>query len=436
MFEGTRKKVFWMADTIQHSAVRKQYEDILNIQKQEGNSLNIYLRKILEYAICNVPFYEQISTPELHKFPVMSKITYKEQGQRCRSREYLENKKLYIASTSGSTGTPLIVYQDANKKARMRADLIAAHEAVGWNLGDHYIFIRNWVSNYKQSTLKNIAQNVVNISVTEFGEEKKAWLCSHLQKKPGSIIFGYASSVCDFLNYIREKKINARGLNVKLIICDSDELTSVNRKLLEESFGCIVINRYDNEENGLLAISSPYKDTLMVNYPSIYVELLKLDSDEHVEPGEMGRVVVTDLFNHAMPLIRYDIGDLAISPDPAGKIRTFSCLSGRKDDCIYSTDGKIISAVAISGITEIFDTIMRYQLIQISKTCFEFHYIGEISERNMLELSNRLHTALGSKAEIRYIEEYNIPLEKNGKAKTIVNAVKKEKNRNGESCSI
>ena len=93
MFEEIRKKVFWIADTFQHSAVRKQYEDILNIQKQEGSSLNLYLCKILEYAIRNVPFYEQISEPELQNFPVMSKSIYKEHGQQCRSREYLENKK-------------------------------------------------------------------------------------------------------------------------------------------------------------------------------------------------------------------------------------------------------------------------------------------------------------------------------------------------------
>ena len=424
MFEEIRKKVFWIADTFQHSAVRKQYEDILNIQKQEGSSLNLYLCKILEYAIRNVPFYEQISEPELQNFPVMSKSIYKEHGQQCRSREYLENKKLYIASTSGSTGTPLIVYQDVNKKARMRADLIAAHEAVGWHLGDHYVFIRNWVSNYKQSLIKNFAQNVENISVTDFDDKKKAWLCGHLEKNPNSIIFGYASSVYDFLTYVRKEKIEARKLSVKLIVCDSDELTSANRKALEDTFDCIVINRYDNEENGLLAISSPHKDELTVNYPSLYVELLKLDSNEPVQPGEMGRVVVTDLFNHAMPLIRYDIGDLAVSPDEAGKIRTLSCISGRKADCVYSTDGKIISAVTISGITEIFDTIVRYQLVQTSKIGFEFHYVGKIGENDMQELSDRLHTALGTNAEIRYIIEQDIPLGKNGKAKTTVYAVK------------
>lgn len=424
MLEKARRSFFWTADAIRHKPVREHYEDILYLQKECSDSQDERLRHILKYAIQNVPFYQDITEPDISRFPVMSKPVYKEQGNRCRSKEYLNDDKLFIASTSGSTGTPLVVYQDVNKKARMRADLIAAHEAVGWHLGDHYVFIRNWVSNYKQSLIKNFAQNVENISVTDFDDKKKAWLCGHLKKNPNSIIFGYASSVCDFLTYVKKEKIETHKLSVKLIVCDSDELTSANRKALEDTFDCIVINRYDNEENGLLAISSPYKDELTVNYPSLYVELLKLDSDEPVQPGEMGKVVVTDLFNHAMPLIRYDIGDLAVSLDEAGKIRTLSCISGRKADCVYSTDGKMISSVAISGITEVFDEIAKYQLVQTSKEGFEFHYVGKIGEIDMKELSDRLHTALGTNAEIQYIVEQDIPLGKNGKAKTTVYAVK------------
>ena len=420
MLEKARRSFFWTADAIRHKPVREHYEDILYLQKECSDSQDERLRHILKYAIQNVPFYQDITEPDISRFPVMSKPVYKEQGNRCRSKEYLNDDKLFIASTSGSTGTPLVVYQDVNKKARMRADLIAAHEAVGWHLGDHYVFIRNWVSNYKQSLIKNFAQNVENLSVTDFDDKKKAWLCEHLKKNPNSIIFGYASSVCDFLTYVKKEKIETHKLSVKLIVCDSDELTSSNRKALEDTFDCIVINRYDNEENGLLAISSPYKDELTVNYPSLYVELLKLDSDEPVQPGEMGRVVVTDLFNHAMPLIRYDIGDLAVSLDEAGKIRTLSCISGRKADCVYSTAGKMISSVAISGITEVFDEIAKYQLVQTSKEGFEFHYVGKIGEIDMKELSDRLHTALGTNAEIQYIVEQDIPLGKNGKAKTTV----------------
>ncbi len=419
-----RKECFWFTDRLFNKNVRRHYLDIKSIQDNIEYDQNARLKEILEYAIKYVPYYKDISSPELSCFPVMSKADYKRLGNDCRSIEFLDDSKLTIASTSGSTGTPLVVYQNNEKKARMRADLIAAHENVGWNLGDHYIFIRNWVSNYKQSTIKNLAQNVENISVTEFNDSKKAVLCDHLLKHPNSVLFGYASSVCDFMNYLISIDYDATKLKVKLVVCDSDELSSKNRQALESAFGCDVINRYDNEENGLLGISTPENDILYVNYPSIYFELLKIDSDLPAQPGESGRVVVTDLYNRAMPLIRYDIGDLAVSPDEEGKIRKLTSIVGRKADCLYSTDGKIISAVAISGLTEIFTSIVKYQLVQITKSAFEFHYIGDISDHDSNELLKRLETALGSDAAIQFIKENQISVEKNGKYKTTVYAVK------------
>ncbi|MBR4948324.1 MAG: hypothetical protein IKZ29_07195 [Clostridiales bacterium] len=424
MFEKLRKDCFWLSDRLFNKSVWKHYQDIKSIQNEIDYDPKERLSRMLEYAIKHVPFYKDISSPDLSLFPVMTKADYKRIGNDCRSIEFLDDSKLTIASTSGSTGTPLIVYQDDEKKARMRADLIAAHENVGWNLGDHYIFIRNWVSNYKQSTIKSIAQNVENISVTEFNDSKKAFLCDHLLKHPNSVLFGYASSVCDFMNYLINIDYEATKLKLKLMVCDSDELSSKNRQALESTFGCTVINRYDNEENGLLGISAPGNDSFFVNRPSIYFELLKIDSDLPAQPGESGRVVVTDLYNRAMPLIRYDIGDLAVSPDEVGKIRKFTSIVGRKADCLYSTDGKIISAVAISGLTEIFTSIVKYQLVQTTKTSFEFHYIGDIADRDSNELLNRLETALGSDAAIQFIKEKQIPVEKNGKYKTTVYAVK------------
>ncbi len=132
---------------------------------------------------------------------------------------------------------------------------------------------------------------------------------------------------------------------------------------------------------------------MTVNYPSLYVELLRLDSDEPVQPGEMGRVIVTDCFNHAMP---FDFGMILVTWQfhlmrQVKSGHFLASVEERRENLIYSTDGKIISAVAISGITEVFDSIARYQLVQTSKIEFEFHYVGKIGEDDMQELSDRLH---------------------------------------------
>ena len=76
------------------------------------------------------------------------------------------------------------------------------------------------------------------------------------------------------------------------------------------------MDRYANEENGVLACTRPDGQVLHLNRASYHFEFLKLDSDEAESPGRLARVVLTDLHNRAMPMIRYDTGDLAIVTDP------------------------------------------------------------------------------------------------------------------------
>ena len=424
MMAWVRRTAFWVLDALRGRKIKTHYDDIVSRFSKDADSTD-KLTDILTYAKENVPFYRNVERPELALFPVMSKPVYKQNGKACISDEYVEHlDELYKASTSGSTGTPLTVYQDADKRRRLRADLIHAHESVGWQLGDHYFFIRNWVSNYKQSPLKSFAQAVTNISITEFDDEKKAWLCGQIKKRKNCVIFGYASSVCDFMRYVKREGVDTSKFKIKLIVCDSDELTVANKRELEKTFSCPVINRYDNEENGLLAISMPYSEEMRVNHPGIYVELLHPDRDEPVAPGEIGRVVVTDLYNHAMPLIRYDLGDLAVSHDPVGRIRTLSAFAGRAADCIYAPDGRMVSSVAVSGITEVFDTVVKYQMVQESRDAYTFQYVGTLSEADMAALGGRFRDALGEDATVTYAQVEDIPVGTNGKYKTLVNRYK------------
>ncbi len=77
-----------------------------------------------------------------------------------------------------------------------------------------------------------------------------------------------------------------------------------------------------------------------LNRANCYIEVLKFDSDEQVAPGELGRIVVTDFTNYAMPMIRYDIGDVAtIGETHNGILLSLDNLSGRKTDMIFKTNG-------------------------------------------------------------------------------------------------
>ena len=83
--------------------------------------------------------------------------------------------------------------------------------------------------------------------------------------------------------------------------------------LLEKQFGCPVRAWYSNEENGIMGLQNEKDEGYRIDTETYYYEILKMDSDEPAEPGELGRIVITDLFNYAFPILRYDNGDTAVA---------------------------------------------------------------------------------------------------------------------------
>jgi len=79
----------------------------------------------------------------------------------------------------------------------------------------------------------------------------------------------------------------------------------------------------------------------------VVVEILALNRDQPAEPGEIGRIVVTDLHNRAMPIIRYDTGDVgafATTSDGAPDPDRLAIVEGRRLDRIYAADGHPVSS--------------------------------------------------------------------------------------------
>src|SRR5699024_8524305 len=131
-------------------------------------------------------------------------------------------------------------------------------------------------------------------------------------------------------------------------ISDSENLSVTAKAKMEEVFQCPVLNRYGNNENGIIALTMPGDDRMHVNFPEYYVELLKLDSDEPVAPGKPGRIVITDLYNKAFPFIRYDTGDIGIADEMLdGQCIVLRQLLGRVSSSLRRTDGQLIGEATI-----------------------------------------------------------------------------------------
>ena len=205
--------------------------------------------------------------------------------------------------------------------------------------------------------------------------------------------------------------------NLKLISSSADALADSTKARLEKMFGCPVTNRYSNEECGILGNTKTGTTEITLNTASYYFELLDLEKDEPVKPGEIGRIVVTDLFNRAMPLIRYDLGDLGISRDDGKCIKSLVSLQGRMDDVLKSSDGIVISSVTLSTYMQEFQYVERYQLRKNKDGSLEMLIVSKQNEFS--EIAKILQGIFGDKYNIYVKKVGEIPKEKTGKYKEI-----------------
>lgn len=103
-----------------------------------------------------------------------------------------------------------------------------------------------------------------------------------------------------------------RGLFLPLeqVISQSERVTPSQRQRCQQAFGARIIDRYSCEEAGWIAFQCPEYGRLHVVNPSVLLEIVDEES-RPCEKGEIGKVLLTSLHSYAMPIIRYDLGDLA-----------------------------------------------------------------------------------------------------------------------------
>lgn len=412
--EWLRCKGFWMLDALKGSKVRKyaaEWDAIKN--KHCGNPEA--LEALLKHTIATVPYYKEITAPEITRFPVVSKKEYQSDFEAFRSRDYLKEEELHKVFTSGSTGTPFMAYQDREKIRRHQAGLINLNRSIGWNLGARFLFFRVWGVSHGSSRLSQLISNTVPVDVIDFIDEKKETVRQMLLRdKSLHLILGYASAIESLADYLAQYH---ETYGIKLIISDSENLSETAKAKIEKVFQCPVLNRYGNNENGIIALTRPGDDRMHINFPEYYVELLNLDSDEPVAPGEPGRIVITDLYNKAFPFIRYDTGDIGIADEMYGNqcivLRDFV---GRVSASLLTLSGERIGEATVTAYFENLVGLKRYQVAQTAQKRYEIRVENEDNNLDGL-LVQRAKAAFGEDAEITVSHVIRIPQGKNGKYK-------------------
>jgi phenylacetate-CoA ligase len=126
----------------------------------------------------------------------------------------------------------------------------------------------------------------------------------------------------------------------QLVLATGEVLDEPLRALVRQTFGCELLDVYGSTELGYIACECPRHEGLHIFTWKVLVELLD-ETGREVPPGATGRVVVTDLFNEATPIIRYDgLGDYATR-------REQPCVCGRATPLLTRVEGRVVDSIVL-----------------------------------------------------------------------------------------
>lgn len=429
LIQHIRNTAFWLLDFAKGGNIKRHVAEIKESIELQDESIrrarqDAKLKLILAHSVKTVPFYKNHNAGSIQDFPVVDKNFIRERADEFLSTDFNDSNR-FKAVTSGSTGTPFKVFHDKNKKQRNSADTIYFAKRAGFNVGDKLVYLKIWSENNKKSKLLRLMQNIHPLDVIHLNDDKIRNFIKEIENSKARIGFlGYSSALELVARYLEKNNSPAINANVESIISMSEGLNQYTKDTLPKFFKVNPVSRYSNIENGIIAQQEiDGKNEFLINDASYIVEIFDFESDVPVKNGELGRIVVTDLYNCAMPMIRYDTGDVgAFLP---GKSNYFERIEGRKLDLIYDTKGNLISSYIVYKNMWQYTEISQYQFVQYGEKDYVFKINTTESFQKEEKLVNEFKEYLGQDANftVEYVDE--IPLLASGKRKKIMNTFHK-----------
>lgn len=347
------------------SRVRQHLSELNKSQWQHRDQLLAQqwkrARDIVKYAFDHCAYYRDCLADiasqgvvqdwkEFKRLPLLTKQEMRHNRERMISREFrLED--LVEARTGGSTGVALTVHFDERCQEMRNAAAMRSDQWAGWDLGMKVAAI--WGNPPAADTLKKKIRNLLldrtfyldtmNINPRSVRDFVTQW-----RRTRPRMIFGHSHSIYILAMYLRQMGI--LDLRPRGIVATSMMLLAPERELIQRTFACQVTNRYGCEEAGLIACECEQHDGLHINVDHIVVEFLRDDGSE-AAAGEDAQIVVTDVVNRGMPLIRYVIGDMGVASDRAcacGRgLPLMERVTGRRADFLKRPDGSLVAGVSL-----------------------------------------------------------------------------------------
>lgn len=398
------------------------------------------LAAVLDQAVQHVPYYRELlkslglrradirTAEDLRRLPVLGKDAVQRRSEALvatDARRYSPTRY----STSGTSGKPLHFYLDRGANALEFAYYWRHWSWGGFKLGDrfaelssHYFVKRPALSETPfqyQRHLRRLLLNSGQISVA-----RSRVLADAIRRYRPRFLKGLASALYFLALTLQEACIS--DIRFECVFSTGELVTKMHRGLIESVFGCRLLDSYGHMER-TVAISECPHGGYHVN--SDY----GLMQYEDLRPGERGqrtlaRVVGTSLYNFAMPLIRYDVGDeVELLPEaekcPCGRtLPLVAAIRGRCQDIIVTPEGNYVTALFI--VPEMVAGARFIQFVQTREDRLEVRLVPSrlFSDETSGRLLAHTRRLVGERMRvvIRTVEDSDLIRDTSGKVRSVI----------------
>ncbi|HEB62521.1 MAG TPA: phenylacetate--CoA ligase family protein [Bacteroidetes bacterium] len=364
----------------------RQREQLKNIILKAYNT-TIYYKNL--YDECGVSEKIISGRYEIEELPILTKLDLRDNSRNMVSTD-IDSSLLRIGHTGGSTGLPVSYYFTSDIIDKMNATLHIFYTRCGWEPGEKILHF--WGARQDLKKIKNIKNALSQwikaekiIPAYEFDEDTLAeWYQVLIKNKP-VIIQGYASVLAHLAEYIKKNDYSVPP--IKGIYSTAEILYPTQRKLLEEVFETRIFDQYGCREIPGIACECQYGN-MHIMTEMAHVESIKINDEQ------TGRLIITSLSNHAMPLIRYEVGD-------TGYLKEGNCECGlpypimgmgmcRTNDIIVTKRGKHIYPSYFVHLMDEFHFIKQYQFRQVATDKIHLYIVGDIKKEQYKEILNKI----------------------------------------------
>ena len=387
------------------------------------------LQALIDHAYRHTRFYHKLfksagvsplcikTRKDLSKLPTLNK-----QNLRQHFFELIANdiklRNCRIMKTSGSTGEPTTFVEDINM-ARSRITSRILHQlACGIRFGEKIL-------SFFANDTPGIDYAGFNWTVKLPKGPEDAGAPDALMKLKPTVAYGFPSRAKSLAHTVLTRGSRFR---FKAVLTTGEQLDDITKQFICEAFNTEVYDHYGCGETGIIAWQCKEQAGYHQNMDDVIVELLS--DGEAVADGEQGEVVVTNLCNYTMPLIRYRVGDIAAFDNrscPCGrKLALLKEIQGRMVDFIVRPDGKLVSPHRLMS-KMFYREIAWYQIVQENEHLVTARYVEDVGFTQKIQhtILKDLKRVLGDEVQLRLISVGHIPRDVSGKLRPVISKVKK-----------